>query len=215
MSEYLIWGSELSPFTLKLRALMECAQIPYRSLPADGSRFENLRVIARLARGKRRRSIARSGGMSELGEYPSVPFLIEDNDRIQYDSSALAHWLDEHPERKSAALFPEEPKAAFLAQLIDECFDEFGLYMVHHQRWVHSAATNDAGARLAAEFRSVIPVGLRRSFAGYFSRRQVRRLPYLFSVAPEGFGAGVSGALTPPTHRRYPATHHLLDRAWR
>ena len=53
-------------------------------------------------------------------------------------------------------LFPEDPCLGFVAQLIDEAFDAFGLYMVHHKRWVLSAASNDAGRRLAREFARVL-----------------------------------------------------------
>jgi hypothetical protein len=42
----------------------------------------------------------------------------------------------------------------------------------------------------------------------------VRRLPYLFSVAPPGYSAGVSAALTPPSREGWPETHSLLDQAW-
>ena len=43
-----LWGSELSPFTLKLRALLDYAAVPYRVLPADGGRLENYRALTRI-----------------------------------------------------------------------------------------------------------------------------------------------------------------------
>ena len=39
--DHAIWGSELSPFALKLRALCEFAGIEYAWLPSDGSRLRN------------------------------------------------------------------------------------------------------------------------------------------------------------------------------
>jgi hypothetical protein len=87
--------------------------------------------------------------------------------------------------------------------------------MVHHKRWVLSAASNDAGARLAREFARVLPPGARATFARRFARRQVRRLPYLFSVAPSGFAIpGLPRDLTPPSRAGFPETHELLDEAW-
>jgi hypothetical protein len=47
-----------------------------------------------------------------------------------------------------------------------------------------------------------------------FSERQVRRLPYLFSVAPHGFSVGLRPALTPPAPAGFPPTHATLDEAW-
>jgi glutathione S-transferase len=172
-----IWGSELSPFALKLRALLDYAGIPYRWLPAEGGRLENLRALRRVARAKRSRTAIRYPAMSELDEYPLVPFLIEEGGDVYYDSSALARWIDDRYPPASGPLFPEEPAQAFLARLIDEAFDEFGLYMVHQ-------------------------------------RRQTRRLPYLFSVAPPELAAARPGVPAPPALEGFPETHRLLEEAW-
>ena len=213
--EHAIWGSELSPFALKLCALCDFAGIPYAWLPADGSRLRNYRALLMINRAKRRRTAIRYPQLSDLDEYPMVPFLIEEGRRIYYDSSALARWIDDCRPPPAGRLFPEEPGLAFVAQLIDEAFDEFGLYMVHHKRWVLSAASNDAGERLAREFARVILPGMGAAFAKNFARRQVRRLPYLFIVAPAGFSIpGLTGDLVPPSRAEFPETHGLLDEAW-
>ena len=39
----------------------------------------------------------------------------------------------------------------------------------------------------------------------------MRRLPYLFSVAPHGFSVGLRAALTPPSPAGFPPTHAILD----
>jgi hypothetical protein len=213
--DHAIWGSELSPFALKLRALCDFAGIQYAWLPRDGSRLGNYRALWMINRAKRRRTAIRYPQLSDLDEYPLVPFLIEEGRRIHYDSSALARWIDDCRPPKPGRLFPEEPDLAFVAQLIDEAFDEFGLYMVHHKRWVLSAASNDAGKRLAREFARVLLPGTGVAFARNFARRQVRRLPYLFSVAPSGFSIpGLPLDLTPPSCAGFPETHGLLDDAW-
>ncbi len=211
---YIVWGSELSPYTLKLGALLEYAGLPYRSLPAQGRRMENYRAVRRINRAKRDGNVVRHPKMTELDEYPLVPFLIERNGRVHYDSSALARWIDAYHKPHTGPLFPENDAQCFVAQLIDEAFDEFGLYMVHHNRWVVSAATNDAGERLAGEMKRVLLPGMGSGFARRFARRQVRRLPYLFSVAPDDFSAPVAPSLTPPSRSGFPDTHLLLDEAW-
>jgi hypothetical protein len=104
----------------------------------------------------------------------------------------------------------------FVAQLIDEAFDEFGLYMVHHNRWKVAALGNDPGQRLAREMAKLLPPGSGRIYGRWFARRQVRRLPYLFSVAPPGYRIpGLAEPLTPPSRRDFPPTHALLEEAWR
>jgi len=208
-----LWASELSPFALKLRALLAYAHVPYDWLPANGSRWRNLRVLARIERAKWTRTVVRYPQRSALDEYPLVPYLVTDA-RVYYDSSALARWLDEHHAPPAGPLIPSDPLLGFVIRLIDEAFDEIGLYVVHHRRWVTSAATNDAGRRLAHEFRRVMPPFAERRVARSFAARQVRRLPYLFSVAPAGYSAPVAPVLVPPARDGFPPTHALLDEIW-
>lgn len=211
---FAIWGSELSPFTLKLRALCDAAGTPCRLLPEEGGRLENYRAMARIARAKRRRTAVRYPSLSALDEYPLVPFLLP-GWGVYYDSSALARWLDDRQPASTGPLIPTDPALAFAAQLIDEAFDEFGLYVVHHARWVVSATTNDAGARLAREFARVLPPGTGSRFARRFSARQVRRLPYLFSVAPGDFAIdGLPTERVPAAPPGFPPTHRMLAHAW-
>lgn len=209
-----LWGSELSPYALKLRACLDVAGLAYEWLPADGGRLRNLRANWLVERAKRTRRVERYPAVDPLDEYPLVPFLIEDDQRVHYDSSALARWIDARHPGPDGPLVPRDPALAFAAQLVDEAFDEFGLYMAHHNRWVVSARTNDAGARLAREFHRVLPPGAGWIMERRFSERQVRRLPYLFSVAPHGFSVGLRPALTPPSPPGFPPTHELLADAW-
>jgi len=80
---------------------------------------------------------------------------------------------------------------------------------------VTSAKDNDAGERVANEMVRALPALGRRQFAQWFARRQVRRLPYLFSVAPAGYRVeGLPQALTPPSRPDFHETHTLLDDAF-
>ena len=207
-----IWASELSPFALKLRSMLDAVGATYQSLPEDGTRAEGWRLIRKIERAKRRRTAIRYPRTQPLDEYPMVPFLEAEDGRIYYDSSALAHWLDATRPGPAGPLVPEAPDLAFLAALVDEAFDEFGLYMVHHNRWVPSADTTRAPRRLAEEMAPVLSRPVARVMARRFARRQTRRLPYLFSVAPPGLAPGPGGPLPSPTG--FPPTHALLEAAW-
>jgi glutathione S-transferase len=209
----ILWGSELSPFALKVRALLAHARVEYDWLPAEGGWLRNFLTVARIDRAKRTRRVQRYPQTSELDEYPLVPYLLA-GDRVLYDSSGIARYLDDTRARGDAPVVPREPLTGFLVRLIDEAFDEFGLYLVHHNRWVNSAATNDAGLRLAREFASMLPPFTGQRFARSFAERQVRRLPYLCSVAEPGYAAPLPPALVPPAREGFPPTHALLDRAW-
>ena len=212
---HIVWGPELSPFLLKLESLLVYAGLPFRRLPRDGGRLETLRVARRIAAAKRTRTALRLPVLDPLDEYPLVPFLVTPEGSVFYDSSALAHWIDERHPPPLGPCVPSDAAARFVASLIDEAFDEVGLYLVHHNRWVVAARDNDAGTRLAAEYRTLLPPGIGRPFARWFARRQVRRLPYLFSVAPTKLVVdGLPASLTPPSRPGFPPTHALLDEIW-
>ena len=213
-----LWGFEASPFLLKVEALLNCRGIEFRRLPRDGGRGENLLAAVRLIRARHAGRIRRYPAMDALDEYPSVPFLIVGGRDIQYDSSSIALWLDEQLPSDAPPFYPLEPVAGFLARLIDEAFDEYGLYMVHHQRWVCSAADNVMGETTAGELSRLLPPFSAANIARKLSRRQVRRCPYLFSVAPAGFkpasAAGLAAERVPPSLTGFPPTHALLEQSW-
>ena len=210
---WVLWGSELSPYALKLALCCRHAGLPYRFLPEQGGWIDNLRAQWRLERLRRGHLSLTWPRMTAQDELPLVPFLFGPAGENLYDSSAIAHWLDQRLP-PACKLVPEEPRAAFIVQLIDDYADEFLLYAVHHQRWVVSARDNDAGPRVAREFRSLIGP-LQPLFARWFSARQTRRLPYLFSVAPDNFHIeGLPGRRQPPSRAGFPPTHALLEAAF-
>jgi hypothetical protein len=190
----ILWASELSPFALKLRALLDVSGLQYRCLPTDGTALENLQFSARLEWAKRCHSVIRYGGLQPLDEFP--------------------RWLDDTV-AKAARLCPKDGIGEFLVRLIEEAFDEFVLYLVHHRRWSESARTNKAAERLIEECRSVIPVALSSFAVRFFVTRQVRRMPYLFSVGPwNGDATSLPAWRVPPGRADFPNTHNLLDSCW-
>jgi glutathione S-transferase len=213
--KYTIWGSVLSPFSLKVRAMCDFAHVDYDWLPGDGGVIQGLRFNRRVQRLKAGRLPLTYPLRDELDEYPLVPFLFADDGSNLYDSTAIAHWLDHHHGTDTRRLIPRHPTCELVARLIDDHFDEFGLYVAHHHRWVTSAKDNDADQRVADEMAKPLPALGRRRFAQWFARRQVRRLPYLFSVAPDGYRVeGLPRGLTPPSRPGFPETHTLLDEAF-
>lgn len=200
-----LWSSKLSPYGIKVDALLRHAGLDFAWLPEEGGRLQSLQQLRRLVRLKRGRDTLTWPPAHPLQELPAVPYLFGPSGELLYDSSAISEWLQQQD--ASLTLLPAATTAVgFLSRLIDEALDEFGLYMVHHNRWVHAAADNSAGQILAAEMRPLLgPLNgiIRRNFP----RRQTRRLPYLFSVASAG------SAL--PSRSGFPTTHELLDQAFR
>lgn len=191
--------------------------LPFRFFPDEGSNLENMKIQLRKERVTRRQLPLTYPVLAAEDEFPLVPFLFGPDGENLYDSTAIAYWLDAQAPLafKRSALIPSNNAAlAFAINLIDEYADEFGLYMVHHNRWKLSAASNNAGHRLSQEM-PVLVKPLRHKIDAFFSERQVRRLPYLFSVAPEGYRMpNVSEDRQPPALHGFPPTHTLLEEAF-
>jgi glutathione S-transferase len=224
--DWILSGSELSPFHLKIAAILRFKKIAYRDFPSQGSTFENLKIQIRIKLIKMGRLKLTYPELTDQDEFPLVPFLFGPNGENLYDSSAIARWLDvniedsshkrnQHIGSQHKITNPNnDDKLYFLIQLIDEYFDEFGLYMVHHSRWKTAAKDNTAGRRLANEM-PMISAPFRSFIANFFSARQVRRLPYLFSNAPQAFHIdGLRSDRQPPNHQNSPATHDLLEQSY-
>jgi glutathione S-transferase len=211
-----LWASTLSPFALKVDALCDYAGLPHRWMPAEGSWFEAVRC-------GRRVDAVRSGRLplswpekTPLDEFPLVPFLLGPAGENLYDSSAIGAWFDRAnlvESHAGAPLMPQADAALCLAiRIVDEFFDEFGLYMVHHNRWKVAARDNGAGDRLVEDLRPLLGSGA-RLIGRRFPARQVRRLPYLFSVADEKDRTfdDLPARLRPPSREGFPPTHALLE----
>ncbi|MFT5483758.1 MAG: glutathione S-transferase [Halieaceae bacterium] len=215
MKAIIFWGLTASPFQLKMQALADAAGFSWQRWPDQAGVFAAISTYLKLSVARRASAIERFPKRdAHLDEYPGVPFYSLDNSRFFYDSSGLAHHLDQLVE-STQPLVPREPHLNFICKLIDEAFDEFGLYMVHHNRWAVSAATNRMGQITSHEMRKLLPPGFRQFVARKLARRQVRRCPYLFSVAAPDFDAGVADHLTPPAREGFPPTHDILNDAWR
>jgi glutathione S-transferase len=216
MTKFILWGLTASPYQLKMQSLLDFAGHAWERWPEQAGRLCALSMAVRLELARRRRAVMRFPAMSaQFDEYPAVPYYTEDGRNFYYDSSSLAHYLDQHPQRHPVPLVPQAPPLAFICKLLDEAFDEFGLYMVHHMRWVTAARTTPMGEMTAREMRPLLPPGFAPLVARRLSRRQVSRCPYLFSVAPAAYEAGVTRERTPPARAGFPPTHALLDEAWR
>ncbi|MDG2046597.1 MAG: hypothetical protein P8J79_05210 [Halioglobus sp.] len=216
MKKFIFWGLAASPYQLKMQSLLDFTGHDWERWPQQGGRRSALSLMLRLEVAKYRGIVQRFPVMSaEFDEYPAVPFYTHNGKTFYYDSSSMAHHLDQDFGTQASPLIPREPRLAFICQLIDEAFDEFGLYMVHHMRWVGSAKTTPMGRMTALEFRRLLPPGFESYLARRLYRRQVSRCPYLFSVAPAGYDAGVARDRTPPSRSGFPPTHALLDESWR
>ncbi|MEH6580846.1 MAG: glutathione S-transferase C-terminal domain-containing protein [Halioglobus sp.] len=215
MSNLLFWGLTASPYQLKMQSLADYAEVPWQRFPAQARPPQAITTIIRLKLACTLRTVKRFPQyVRGMDEYPEVPFYTLDGKQFYYDSTGLALHLDAM-ELSPQTLLPQAAATRFLCQLIDDAFDEFGLYMVHHNRWITSAETNVMASMTVKEMNPLLPPFMRKGMRGKLAERQVRRCPYLFSVAPTAYECGMPPELTPCAREGFPSTHTLLDAAWR
>ncbi len=216
--QWVVWGFEASPFFIKIVAMCRFKMLRFRRIPLEGGFWENWHYQFRQRKLIAGKLTLTWPQMTELDEFPAVPFIFGPDGENIYDSTAVAYWLDRQapvPDTRPD-LVPEEDRVLkFIICLIDEFADEFGLYMVHHYRWKVSAADTMIAENFAHETR--------RSF-GPFSKlvkifirvRQTVRCPYLFSVAPKGFRLSKKSKtfIQPPSRKGFPPTHDLLEKSF-
>lgn len=213
---WILWGAELSPFALKLEAILRHHGLPFQWQPRTGGFRTAFRFAMRRSAVVAGRRPLTAPELDPLDEFPLVPFLFGPDGENLYDSSAIGAWLDATRvpgDADASALVPDDDAALrFGIRLVDEALDEVGLYLVHHNRWVVAARDNGAGVRIAAEMRPLwgpLSPLLQRAFPA----RQCRRLPYLFSVAApdDPRFSDVPVRIRPPARAGFPPTHALLD----
>jgi glutathione S-transferase len=217
-NSWVVWGAEASPFFLKVIAMCRFKQLPFRHLPLNGGFKENLRYQFRQQKLMAGKLPLTWPKMTEMDEFPEMPYIFGPNGENLYDSTAIAYWLDRQAPVTEATsdLAPEGDRLLkFVISLIDEYADEYGLYLVHHFRWKVSAGDTMMTENTAYEFRNGIGL-LRKPMKVFLGIRQTVRMPYLFSVAPKGFRLAQKSKtfVQPPSRKGFPPTHELLEKSY-
>ena len=129
---YRIFGNEMSPYSVKVRAWFRYKAVPHLWLQRSQHR-EEFEARARL---------------------PLIPLVVTPDDRAIQDSTPIIEALEaEHPE---PSIHPDDPALRFLSALIEEYGDEWGNKLMFHHRW-HSEVDRRATALVLA--RSFLPNG--------------------------------------------------------
>lgn len=129
---YRIFGSEMSPYSVKVRSYARYKGIPHEWIPRTMASEEAYRKYARL---------------------PIVPTVATPQDEGLQDSTPIMETLDARfPE---PSIHPTDPVLAFLSALIEEFGDEWGNKLMFHHRWfaqVDQLASAQTLARLAQPY---------------------------------------------------------------
>jgi hypothetical protein len=149
-------------------------------------------------------------------DLPLVPYLITPNGLNMYDSTAIGHWINQY---KCSNFIPIDPCERFICNLLDEFFDEWGLYLIHNERWTgygnNKSCESSAGFVMSQEIGIQIASSL---IASTFNVRQTKRCAYLMSISEPGRPSQNSNLLpSPPSTSDYPSfqpTRKLLHDSW-
>jgi glutathione S-transferase len=109
---YRIFGSEMSPYSVKVRSYFRYKQIPHVWVPRGPHNNEEFSRYARL---------------------PIIPAVATPEDEGLQDSTPIIERVEAiFPE---PSIHPAEPALRFLSELIEEFADEWGNKLMFHHRW--------------------------------------------------------------------------------
>ena len=125
-----IFGSEMSPYSIKVRSYFRYKGLPYVWIPRRPENDEDYRRYARL---------------------PIIPTVATPDDAGIQDSTPIIEAVE--VAQPAPSIHPDDPALAFLSALIEEFGDEWGNKLMFHHRWwdpVDQGAAALVLARLSA-----------------------------------------------------------------
>ncbi len=125
-----IFGSELSPYSVKVRSYFRYKGIPHEWLERGPSNIAEYQKHAKL---------------------PLIPLVIPPDGPGLQDSTPILEAIEARfPE---PSIHPSDPTLAFLSALVEEFGDEWGNKWMFHYRWARPADQDSAGERIARTMR--------------------------------------------------------------
>ncbi|TNE33789.1 MAG: glutathione S-transferase [Alphaproteobacteria bacterium] len=156
--QYVIFGSEYSPFSVKLRSYFRYKSIPHEWRPRTRDNQAEFAALAKL---------------------PLIPLVHAPDGEVLQDSTPI---IEEMETRfPDPALNPADPTLQFLSFLLEDYADEWGNKPMFHYRWWRPEDQQAVGDGLA---RAVLPNGTREeqeAIAGQLISRMVPRLSFVGS----------------------------------
>jgi len=161
MSEqYLIYGAELSPYSVKIRAYFRYKEIPHKWIIRDQKSNVEFKKFAKL---------------------PIVPLVVTPEKKGLQDSTPIIKLLEHQYQKNSVA--PPEAHTAFVARILEEYADEWLNKAMFHYRWRYeddqmSASERFVGLMIPA-WANKIPLlnqVIQRRLAATIRKRMISRL---------------------------------------
>ncbi len=123
---YRIFGSELSPYSVKVRSYFRYKNIPHEWIPRNPSNMEEFQKYAKL---------------------PLVPLVVTPDDQGMQDSTPIMEKMEAlNPE---PSIHPGDAAAAFASALLEEYGDEWVNKPMFHYRWHYEPDQISTAERIA------------------------------------------------------------------
>jgi glutathione S-transferase len=125
-----IFGSELSPYSVKVRSYFRYKGIPHEWLE---------------------RSQSTMGEYQKYAKLPLIPLVVTPEAQGLQDSTPILEAIEARFLEPS--IHPQDEALAFLSALVEEFGDEWGNKWMFHYRWARPADQDSAGERIARSMR--------------------------------------------------------------
>src|SRR5262245_60490227 len=123
-----IYGSELSPYSVKVRSYFRYKGIPHRWFVRNATNQSEFQKYAKL---------------------PLIPLVVTPSDDGIQDSTPIIERVEAaHP---APTVHPDEPVAAFMSTMLEEFGDEWGNKWMFHYRWAREVDQASAAGRIARQ----------------------------------------------------------------
>jgi glutathione S-transferase len=155
---YRIFGSENSPFSVKVRSYFRYKELPHEWIVRSESNMAEYQKYAKL---------------------PLIPLVVTPDDQAIQDSTPIIEKLEAaHP---APSIHPDETLSAFASALLEEFGDEWGNKWMLHYRWAREADQVAASQRLLAEMMPSKSDAEREGMARSLSKRMQGRVWFVGS----------------------------------
>lgn len=123
-----IFGSELSPYSVKVRSYFRYKNVPHEWLP---------------------RSPANQTEFQKYAKLPLVPLVVTPEGEGMQDSTPIIERFEKA--HSDPSIVPAEPALAFLSALLEEYGDEWGNKWMFHYRWAYQPDAWSTAERIAVQ----------------------------------------------------------------
>ena len=155
---YKVFGAEMSPYSVKVRAYARYKSLPHQWLNRGG---ENAAEYAKHAK------------------IQIVPLVVTPDGEAIQDSTPIIERLErEHPE---PSIHPKDPALAFLSCLLEELADEWGNKWMFHYRWRREIDQKACAMRLALAMNPAMDEATQTGFAEQIRNRMTGRVWFVGS----------------------------------